>query len=70
MLINTVHDSIYVDTENAGLDFVVESMYNTFDDLPKNIEKLWGIKCPIAFPGEVKIGHNLGEMEKHVRNQH
>jgi hypothetical protein len=35
-----------------------------FDDLPKNIKKLWGIDLPIPFPGEVKAGPNLKELDK------
>jgi hypothetical protein len=48
----------------VALPSVVEAMKETFNRLPQNMEKLWGIKSPIAFPCEVKVGPNLADMEK------
>jgi DNA polymerase I len=62
LLINTVHDSVITDSPKEEVPVVAQLMHDTFNDLPKNMLKLWGITTPIAFPCEVKVGHNLGEM--------
>jgi len=62
MLVSTVHDSIVADTPEP--DEVGKLMIEVFNDLPKNVEKLFGRKLAIPFPGEVKMGKNLLEMEK------
>lgn len=61
---STVHDSIVVDCEEQNVDLVVKTMYEVFDDIPKNVKKLWGIDLPCAFPCEVKVGPNLKDMRK------
>ena len=66
-VVSTVHDSIVVDSPKENVDKVAGMMYSVFDDLPKNMKKLWGIDSPIAFPCEVKVGLSLGEMEKYGR---
>jgi DNA polymerase-1 len=64
LLISTVHDSLVADVCRSEVDKVKELMYNTFNDLPKNISKFWGIESPIPFPCEIKVGHNLGDMSE------
>jgi DNA polymerase-1 len=64
ILVNTVHDSLIVDAPKKNIDKIAEMMYNTFDSLPRNMVKLWGIETPIPFPGEVKVGPNMADMEK------
>jgi DNA polymerase-1 len=68
LLICTVHDSLCADVPPKEVDIVAEMMYNTFDALVPNMKKLWGIESPIPFPCEVKVGHNLADMEKYVRH--
>lgn len=63
-LVSTVHDSIVVDSPEEEIPSVVNMMYDVFDDIPKNVEKLWGIKLPLAFPGEVSVGRNLRDMKE------
>lgn len=64
LLISTVHDSLVIDSPKQDIDKVIGMCYNVFDDLPKNVKKFWGMESPIKFPCEIKVGHNLGEMEK------
>jgi DNA polymerase I len=63
-LILTIHDSIVVDCPMDFVESTAKTMIDVFNDIPKNIEKLFHVKSPIAFPGEVKLGKNLKEMEK------
>lgn len=68
LLINTVHDSLVVDSPTNEVDVVARMCHDVFNDLQKNMKKLWGINSPIAFPCEVKIGPNLGSLEKYEFN--
>lgn len=64
LLVSTVHDSIVVDCVNEEVDTVVKLLYQVFDDLPKNVMKLFGVDLIIPFPCEVKVGPNLHHMNK------
>lgn len=63
-LVSTVHDSIVLDAPNHEVDIVAKTAVESFDDIPKNFKKLWGITLPIPFPGEVKVGPNLKDLNK------
>lgn len=65
-MILTIHDSIVADCPSEHLAQTAKMMIEVFNDIPANIKKLFGITTPIAFPGEVKIGPNLRDMEKYV----
>jgi hypothetical protein len=39
-------------------------MIDVFNDLPLNFKKIWGVDLPCKFPGEVKYGPNLKDMQK------
>jgi DNA polymerase-1 len=64
LLVSTVHDSIVVDCPDDEVEFVKNTMYEVFDDIPKNVAKLWSVNLPCAFPCEVKVGLNLKDMTK------
>jgi len=64
-LISTVHDSIVLDVGDKLVDKAVKVVYSTFNDIPANMKKLWGIDSPIPFPCEVKVGKNLADMEEY-----
>ena len=63
-LISTVHDSIIADCPDKNVADIGKLMYECFNDVPKNVKKIWGIDLPIDFPGEVKVGKNLAQMRK------
>ncbi len=63
-LVNTVHDSIVVDCPDELTTTASTLLLKVFGDLPKNFQKLWGVEPPIPFPAEIKIGHNMRDMEK------
>lgn len=64
ILVSTVHDSLVVDAVNDEIERVNQLMHSVFNDLPKNVLKLFGIKLPIPFPCETKMGPNMLHMEK------
>lgn len=61
-LVSTVHDSIVLDAPGELVQETKKLAISCFDDLPKNVKKLWNIDLPIPFPGEVKAGPNLKEL--------
>ena len=63
-LVSTVHDSIVLDAPTETVDQTAQLAKSCFDDIPKNFKKLWNLDLPIPFPGEIKIGLNLKELEK------
>jgi hypothetical protein len=63
-MIMTVHDSIIVDASSQYLEPIAKTMIEVFNDIPRNITKLFDVTPPIEFPGEVKYGPNLKEMKK------
>ena len=65
-LILTIHDSIVADCPSELLEKTAQTMIEVFRDIPANIKKLFGVTPPIDFPGEVKYGPNLRDMEKLV----
>lgn len=64
ILVSTVHDSIVLDCPEDELPTIGNLAIKVFEDIPVNVKKLWGVDLPCAFPGEVKVGHNLAEMQK------
>lgn len=68
LMISTVHDDIKLDTPDDELDFVASTTLKVFEDLPKNVEALFGVKLPIPFPGEAYFGKDLLTMEDYVQH--
>jgi DNA polymerase-1 len=64
IIISTIHDSIVVDSPNKYATDVAKVMIEVFDDIPKNIKRLFNHEVAVPFPCEVKMGRNLLEMEK------
>lgn len=61
---STVHDSLVLDCPSELVQEVANMMYSVFDDVPKNIRKLFGYDWVVPMPCEVKVGPNLKETEK------
>lgn len=64
IMVSTVHDSIVVDAPDEYVERVANLMYQVFDDIPKNIERLFGIHWNVPMDCEVKIGLNMKDMTK------
>jgi DNA polymerase I-like protein with 3'-5' exonuclease and polymerase domains len=64
LLVSTVHDSIVLDCPTEEVPSIGGLAVDVFNDIPGNVKKLYGIDLPCPFPGEVKVGYNLKEMQK------
>lgn len=64
LLKSTVHDSIVVDSPSKYQQEIVNLFHQVFDDLPKNIQKLFGYQWVVPLDCECKVGRNLKDMEK------
>lgn len=69
-LVSTVHDSIVADVHEDDIDKMAKMMYDVFDDLPKNFQKLFNYDLIIPFPCEVKFGPNMADMEELPREKY
>ncbi len=66
-LVSSVHDSIVVDAHGAHLQNITNLFHQVFDDLQKNIKKLYGYEWRTPLACEVKYGPNMKEMTKCLR---
>jgi DNA polymerase-1 len=64
LLVSTVHDSIVVDVEEKYVAQVVRLMYEVFDDLVENLNKVFKCGWNVPLACEVKIGMNMLDMVK------
>jgi DNA polymerase I-like protein with 3'-5' exonuclease and polymerase domains len=62
-LVNTVHDSVLIDTPKENVDKVIETVQNVFKDVPGNFTRLFGLEFDVALNVEIKLGPNWGQME-------
>lgn len=60
----TVHDDIKVDTEKQYVQPIVDIFHQSFDDIPKNVKKLFGYEWVTPMDCECQIGMNFKDMEK------
>lgn len=63
-LISTVHDSIVCDSPDDEYLRIVQLFHEVFADIPKNFEKIFGIKLNVPMACEVLCGKNLKDMEE------
>ena len=68
LLISTVHDSIVVDCESQYVQAVTNLFYQVFDDLVTNLNRTFGIQWVVPLACEVKIGMDMLNMQKILRN--
>lgn len=66
--ISTVHDSIVVDVPQHLLQQVTDIFYAVFDDLQKNIWKLFKYEWQTPLACECKFGPNMKDMTKILRS--
>jgi len=67
-LISTVHDSICWDAHNKDLQQITDICYQVFDDLPKNIWKIFGYNWETPMTCEAKAGPNMKDQQKIARS--
>ena len=68
LLVNTVHDSIVVDTIPENLEPVGNMFHSVFLDIPKNFEKLFGTEYNVPMECEVLYGDNWEDMKEYKNN--
>lgn len=66
--VSTVHDSIVVDCPTAYLQQVADIFYAVFDDLIKNIWKLFKYEWVVPLACECKFGPNMKDVTKLPRS--
>ncbi len=62
-LVNTVHDSVLIDTPKENVDTVVKLCKTVFMDVPGNFNRLFGLEFDVALNVEIKCGPNWGAMK-------
>jgi DNA polymerase-1 len=67
LLVSTIHDSIVMDVPDEYIERVANLMYQVFDDIPKNIKRLFGVDWNVPMAGECKIGPDMKNMAKFER---
>lgn len=67
LFVNTVHDSIVVDSPSEIVYDVCTVMEDVFVDVPKNFQRIFGKEFNLPMKGEVKFGPNWKDMEKFKR---
>lgn len=60
----SVHDSIVVDTERKNCYNIGKVMRESVRDVPRNFQKLFGKEFNLPLDAEIKVGHDLHNMEK------
>lgn len=66
--ISTVHDSIVIDVATEYLQQVADIFYQVFDDLPKNVKRLFNYDWIVPMPCECKYGMNMKDTTKLPRS--
>jgi DNA polymerase I-like protein with 3'-5' exonuclease and polymerase domains len=59
LLVNTVHDCIWVDCHEDVLEEVASVIKKVMESVPQMLEKIFGIHCPVPFPVDVEAGLNM-----------
>lgn len=68
LFINSVHDSILLDTPNDVVYDICTTLENVFTDVPKNFTKLFNQPMDLPMSGEIKFGPNWKQMEVFKRH--
>lgn len=65
LFVNSVHDSIMLDTPKDVFynNDVLRTIYEVFDDVPKNFHRMFKVEFDLPVRCEVKAGPNWGNME-------
>ena len=66
--VSTVHDSIVLDSPTKNLQQLTDIFHQVFDDIPKNIKKLFGYEWVVPMSCEAKFGPNMKDVTKIARS--
>jgi DNA polymerase I-like protein with 3'-5' exonuclease and polymerase domains len=62
LLVNTVHDSIAIDTTQENVYNIRDVMTKSVEEVPALCKQIWGYDFALPLTCEVKAGHNLADM--------
>lgn len=62
--VQTVHDSIVVDSHQKHVQQIVNLFHEVFKDLQPNIKKLFNYEWVVPLECEVKVGVNQKDMQE------
>jgi DNA polymerase I-like protein with 3'-5' exonuclease and polymerase domains len=66
LLVNTVHDSLVVDTVEENIPIIAKLFHEVFRDVPANFEKIFGSRFNLPMTCEVNAGPNWEDMQEIV----
>lgn len=66
LLLSTVHDSILLDCRKKDVDFVCEALYNVWNEIPAEFERLFGVPFNLPMRCEIQVGKDWGNMEDYT----
>lgn len=58
-LINTVHDSVYLDMHKDFVEKVVPTIKAIMEAVPRKFKKDYGVDIPVPFPCEADVGNSM-----------
>jgi len=64
LLVNTVHDSILVDTTTELTYNVCSCLDGVFKDIPKNFQAFFGKPFNVPMKSKIKYGPNWADMQR------
>lgn len=67
LMVLTVHDSIVCDCPDEYVERVANLMYQVFDDLPSNINKIFDCNWVVPLSCEAKVGKDMKNMKYFAR---
>jgi DNA polymerase I-like protein with 3'-5' exonuclease and polymerase domains len=59
LLVNTVHDCVWVDMHDIIVDIVMPAMMKVMEAIPYYLKQLFGMECPVPFPVDGEVGPNM-----------
>jgi DNA polymerase I-like protein with 3'-5' exonuclease and polymerase domains len=62
-----VHDSILIDCHKEEVNAICDLVFEVFDDLPKNFEKIFGKKFNLRLGVEIQVGMDWKNMKDYER---
>lgn len=63
-MVNTVHDSIILDSPDEYTDLLAQMMLDVFRAVPRNFQKLFGVEFNIPIESEIEVGKDWGSMSE------
>lgn len=66
LMVSTVHDDIKTDQPNKNVFAIARLINQAVEEVPSMVRKIWKYDFKLPLSCEIKVGMNLGEMQKLV----